>query len=292
MSFLSGLSAQNVVPEPFPHLVVDDVLPQALADELARTFPPLRSFTRWKPYGSNQKIYRPAPAVLADPRVSLSWKSYLAPLGASILGDCLRLFGPHLLAEYPDFEARFGRLESLRLTAHDPKGPGPEVFLSSMLQVHTPVLDEPSIERGPHVKVTRSVFLGYLNLRLPGDASDGADQMLYSARPGAALEFDHTQATNPALLEPRRIVPRRHNSLFLFMNSARSIQGLTARAVTPFPLVAHHFVLRVGEPLFELSLAPGVRLIEPGNRWSLSRTVRVLRENAHRRVRLRLRRSP
>jgi hypothetical protein len=220
--------------------------------------------------------------VLADANVGSAWKAYFTRLEREILGHCVRLFGAHILAEYPDFEARFGRLDALRTTPRSPKGPGPDVFIDSLLLMHTPVLGAPSIERGPHVKIAQHFLLGYLTLRIPGDASPGGDYMLYAPRPGASPVFDQRQATAEEHLETRRVIPRRHNSIFLFLNSARSIQSVSIRPVTPYPLIAHHFALRLGEPLFELRLAPGVRPLVPQTRPSVARTLRVLRENAGR----------
>ena len=285
MSALSRAAVDSVVPDPFPHLVIDDVLPAALADELAATFPSRRTFTRWKPYGSNQKFLRFAPEVLGDDTITPAWKAYFTSLEQTVLHDCLRMFGAHLRTEFPDFETRFGRLDALRTTPRSPSGPGPEVFVDSMLLMHTPVAERTSVERGPHVKIAQHIILGYLTLRAPGDDSAGGDFVLYAPKPGAALRFHERQTTDEQHLDTRRVIPRRHNSMFLFLNSARSIQSVSARPVTPHPLIAHHFALRVGAPPFELLMAPGVRPLVPETHRSVARTLRVIRENAGRWVR-------
>ena len=282
---LSHVAVDSVVADPFPHLIVDNALPRALADELAATFPSRPSFTRWKPYTSNQKFLRFAPDVLSDDAIGPAWKTYFADLERTVLPECLRLFGAHLLAVYPDFESRFAPLHALRTTPHSPTGPGPEVFVDSMLLMHTPVTGRASVERGPHIKIAQHVVLGYLTLRAPGDDSAGGDFVLYAPRPGAALRFHERQTTDEQCLETRRIVPRRHNSLFLFLNSGRSIQAVSARPVTPYPVIAHHFALRVGAPPFALPMAPGVRMLVPDRGPSVARTLHVLKENAGRWVR-------
>ncbi len=277
MLALSRIAADSVVADPFPHVVIDDALPAALADELAATFPSRRAFTRWKPFTSNQKFLRFAPDVMADAAVGPAWKAYLADVAETALADCVRLFAAHVRSEWPDFESRFGPLETLRTVPHSPACAGPEVFVDSMLLMHTPVTGRASVERGPHIKIAQHVVLGYLTLRAPGDADPGGDYVLYSPKPESALQFGERQTTDESALMTDRVIPRRHNSMFLFLNTARSIQAVSARPVTPYPLIAHHFALRVGAPPFELPMAPGVRPLVPANGPSLSRTLRVLR---------------
>lgn len=284
---LSQVGAGAVVADPFPHLVIDDALPAALADELAATFPSRRAFTRWKPYGSNQKFLRFAPDVVADDSVGPAWKTYFADLERTVLHECVRLFGAHVRAEFPDFESRFAPLDALRTTSHSPTSAGPDVYVDSMLLMHTPVQERPSVERGPHIKIAQHIILGYLTLRAPGDDSAGGDIVLYAPKAGARLQFHERQTTDGRQLDVRRVIPRRHNSLFLFLNSARSIQAVSARPVTPHPLIAHHFALRVGAAPFALPMAPGVRPLVPQTHLSVTRTLRVLGEHAGRWVRAR-----
>jgi hypothetical protein len=277
---LSHAAADAVVNDPFPHLVLDNALPGGLADELAATFPSRRSFTRWKPFVSNQKFLRFAPDVVADPAIGAAWKRYFAEVQETVLADCLRLFGAHVRREWPDFETRFGPLDTLRTVPQSPVGAGPDVFVDSMLLMHTPVTGGESVERGPHVKIAQHVILGYLTLRAPGDSSPGADYVLYSPKPGTQVRFHERQTTDAACLEACRVIPRRHNSLFLFLNTSRSIQAVSARPMTSHPLIAHHFALRLGAPPFDVPMAPGVKPLVPDNRASLSRTVSVLRAAA------------
>jgi hypothetical protein len=284
---LSQAGPDAVVADPFPHLVIDDVLPAALADELAATFPTRRSFTRWKPYGSNQKFLRFAPDVVADDTVGDAWKTYFGDLERTILHECVRTFGSHVRAGFPDFESRFGPLDALRTTRHSPIAAGPDVFVDSMLLMHTSVQERPSAERGPHIKIAQHIILGYLTLRAPGDDSTGGDFVLYAPKPGATLRFHERQTTDEQLLETRRVIPRRHNSLFVFLNGPRSIQSVSARSVTPHPLIAHHFALRLGAAPFELPMAPGVRPLVPRTHLSVTRTLRVIGENAGRWMRAR-----
>jgi len=284
---LASAPADAVVTAPFPHLVIDDALPPALADELAATFPKRRSFTRWKPYASNQKFLRFAPDVMADAAIGEAWKRHFADIQQTVLAECIRLFGPHVREEWPDFESRFAPLETLRSVPQSPTVAGPDVFIDSMLLMHTPVTGRPSAERGPHIKIAQHVVLGYLTLRAPGDADAGGDYVLYEPKPGATPRFHERQTTDERELVTRRVIPRRHNSLFLFLNTARSIQAVSARPVTSHPLIAHHFALRIGAPPFSLPMAPGVQPLVPSNRPSIARTLRVLRSTADEWIRAR-----
>ncbi|HYE74862.1 MAG TPA: hypothetical protein VEF04_16095, partial [Blastocatellia bacterium] len=114
MSVLSNITPDQVIAEPFPHIAIENAIDPELCRQLVDEMPPVETCTKGKPYKSNQKIYISAANLDRYQNISQVWKDFVnAHLQASIWHDLLRLFRPHLLKEYPDFEQRFGQLDEI-----------------------------------------------------------------------------------------------------------------------------------------------------------------------------------
>ena len=289
MSLLSNITPDQVIAEPFPHVVVENALDEQFCRQLIREFPPLETFTQGRAVGSNKKIIYPAVSALGNPDLSAGWKSFIQDhLQPSIWEEMLRLFRPYLLTAYPDFEQRFGKLDELTVgTRNVDDHSHCDLLLDSELVIHTPVVGPPAVERGPHLKNRNKPFVGYLYLRPDEDAAQGSDHVLYSIKPGSSLSFDQVQATDPELLIARKVIPYRRNTFVFFLNTPESIQELTMRSASQTPLMMHHFLVEVREPLFEIQFKPvrssfvrtwahrsGVRAVVHGAR-RLARRVRT-----------------
>jgi len=286
VSLLSALKADRVEGHPFPHIVATEGLEPAFVRQLERECPPFEVLTRGRAGRSNQKFLWAAHRALRDPALSATWRRLFRELVApESWGQWLRLFRAQLLAEYPDFEARFGRLDALRIGVRDvDDGSRCDVLLDAKIVAHAPVAGPATTERGPHVKILRTLFYGYLYLGGDADGSASVDHVLYSIRPGVEPAFDDTQATDPAGLHVQRVVPYRRGTLIALMNSPRSIQGLTARAPSPRPMLAFHFTAHVRAPLFDLKMKPGARPIRMEDARWYKRSPRSLLAGAWRRA--------
>lgn len=261
MSLLSNITPEQVIAEPFPHVVVENALDEQLCQQLIREFPPLETFTQGESVGSNQKIIYTGARALSNPDVSARWKKFIQEhLQPPVWGEMLRLFRPYLLRAYPAIEQRFGRLEQLRPGIRNIDDDSHcDLLLDSELVVHTPTVGPPAMERGPHLKTRDKPFVGYLYLRPDEDDSQGADHVLYSIKPGASLLFDQVQAVDPALLTVEKVIPYRRNTFIFFLNTPQSIQGLTLRSVAKVPLMMYHLLAQMPAPLFDIDFKPPVR---------------------------------
>jgi hypothetical protein len=209
MSLLSRITPDRVIAEPFPHVVVEHAIEPELCRRLIREFPPAESFTRGKSYRSNHKIYRRGVEALRDRSLSEAWREIVAEhLEPSLWHDLVRVFRPHLLREYPDFERRFGRMDGFRVGSwglHDFSSR--DLLLDSKLLLHTPVVGESAVERDPHFKRFSSLFFGYLYLRPDADDSAGGDHAFYSLKPGGELVLDKRQTLDPSLVNLEKLIP-------------------------------------------------------------------------------------
>ncbi len=248
------LDDARVIAEPFPHVVVEGFLDDALARELLAALPPLGTLTRGAEPGSNKRFTLTAAAALADPAVTPVWRRAIAEgTSQGFLDRVTRLFSPHIRAAFPDFASRFAPPERLAAVPRQTPGrPAGAAGLDAQISVNTPAAAGGTSVRGPHLDRTDKLFVGLLYLRHPADGSAGADLELYEAAEPAP-------AFAPKRLLPRdrvrlvKTVPYRFNTLVLFLNTPRSLHGVSPRAATPHPRWFLNLVGEMNGPIFDVA---------------------------------------
>ncbi|AMV26899.1 hypothetical protein VT84_21035 [Gemmata sp. SH-PL17] len=247
------LDGARVIPAPFPHIVLHDVLDGDISAELVRQMPPLTTLTGGAQLGSNARFTLNAATALAAPDVSPLWKQIINEgMSQEFLDRVTRLFGPFIRAEFPDFATRFADPERLVARPRQaPERPLGAVGLDAQISGNTPALTGGTTVRGPHLDRTDKLFVGLLYLRLDGDDSDGGNLELYEA-----VDPEPTFAPKRLLTRDRvrlvKTVPYRRNTLVLFLNTPRALHGVSPRAATPHP---RYFLNLVGEmtgPVFDV----------------------------------------
>lgn len=268
VSILSGIDASRVEDFPFPHVVVTDAVEGARCLDLVRAFPPLATFTEGRPFPGHKKILRRSAVLLADERTPEIWRQAIAEnLGAPAWREMVRLLGPAARREYPRLERRFGLLERFRVGQRfRDDASSQDVLLDAQLGVHTPA-SEAGAERGPHVKGPKKLFEAQWFLRQENDPAEGADLVLFAARPGAQLVCGPRNQVDPARLEPVKSYPYERNLLIAFLNTPRSVQAIRPRGSSPLPLQFAGFLAQLADPLF--SLEPEARSARSRNPGSL-----------------------
>jgi hypothetical protein len=280
MSLLQSSTPDQVVAEPFPHLVIEEALPLQACRELVRAFPPFDEYFGDSRLGSNVKQHLHAQRALADPRIASIWKALIdSHLRPEFVADVMRLFGPSIRAVYPDFDARYGPLETLRVGR---RGQGDfhdfEMRLDAELTVHAPVQGAPSLERGPHLKLRHKLFFGILLLRAEEDQTQGGDMELFSLRPGIRPEYGPRQVIDESLVKLERCIPYRAGTFVMCLNTPWAVQNFSLRWPGNSPL--QYLVIHgdVREPLYEIPLRadaqpPVLRRWSRGlRRWLKQRT--------------------
>lgn len=260
MDVFSKLDTVSVQTQPFPYVVIDDVLPADLCDALTLELPPLEVLTRGAPLGSNQRFTMSHADAVTTAGVSALWRDVLAQaVSKDFLARMIRLFGSSIRSAYPDFEDRFAPLSELVAA---PRAVTPRrrnvVGMDAQIAVNTPALTAGTSVRTPHLDRPDKLFVGLLYLRLPEDDSNGADLEL--------LAHSDAQATyGPKRMLPRdslthvRTVPYRRNTLVLFLNTPNSLHGVTPRQATPHPRYFINLVGEMAEPLFSVECASPAR---------------------------------
>lgn len=242
--FFAALDRAVVERDPYPHAVIDPALDPDVADALVRAMPPLDLLTAGAQGSSNQRFNLSYRAAMAADAMPAMWRGVLTEaMSQRFLARVIRLFAEDIRREYPGFERRHGALQDLVACprwAEDwpPCGLGMEARLAT----NTPVLRPgPSVRRG-HLDMANKLFIALLYLRLDGDDAEGGDLELMT--PTRPPRFDANRDLPDDAVRTVKSIAYRRNRMVLILNTARSIHGVTPRAVTP---LARHYIAIVGE---------------------------------------------
>ena len=260
MSLLGNVAESDVSSHPYPCVVVRNVLDDEHCQWLVQQFPTIATVTKGRNEGNNKRFSYPCLKAQNDPRVADIWKQLVKQhVSQQFLDDLIRVFGKHIRATYPSFEMEFGRLDELRagLRGVDTFDDA-DILLDAMICVNTPVKRRPSSVRSPHVDLPNKLFAGLFYLRVDDDDSHGGALELYAARDGIQPRYEG-QFTSRRFLDVVRTVEYERNVLVLFVNSPKSLHGVTVHSVTRHPRLFLTLVGEVRKPLFTL---PQVRPLE------------------------------
>jgi hypothetical protein len=252
MRIFHRLEQAAVAAAPFPHLILEDALDPELCRALVREMPPLATLTKGAAPGSNHRFTLNSSDVLAGGGISETWKEVVCE-GQAFLGGLLKLFAPHIRREYPDFAERFGRVEDLRAVSRQAGRPRFGcVGLDAQIAVNTPALVAETTVRGPHLDRPDKLFVGLLYLRPDGDRSGGANLEFYEPLDERPL-YGAQRSLARERVRLLRSVPYRSNTLVLFLNTPRSLHGVSPREQTDHPRYFLNLVGTVSAPLYRVA---------------------------------------
>ncbi len=248
-----NIGLEQIREEPFPLTIVKNVLPSNVLAEIKASLPPFEVLLEGKNFTSNQRFNYSAAAVAANSTIPSVVKKLVAEhLSQSFLDDIIRLFGDHILKQYPDFEERFAPLTALKAGVRGQVNDSHcNVFLDSQIAFNTPVEIGGTTVRGPHLDDPRKLFVGLFYLRLDGDQSRGSDLEIYRSKVKPA-RLDITRTANLADMDLFETVKYEANTLVLFLNTPNSFHGVKPRSRTEYHRVFLNLLGEMPSPLFDI----------------------------------------
>jgi hypothetical protein len=261
-SFLHFIDRSSVSLDPFPHIVIENLLDDALCGELAAAVPPIGKFSGGRMYPDNHKLHLHAHRLLEDPTLSERWReTILNHLTPDAFADMVRLFLPDIAHEYPELGRKLGKPSSLKIGVRG-RDEHCDVALDALLVLHFPIAGAPCAERGPHVKMPKKLFESAFCLRQDGDTSAGGELILHRVRGGKAPPLGKRMQVDRALVTPAKVIPRKRNTLVFWMNTPRSVTELTPRATSSHPSVYFNILAEFPRKLFRVpGLSSGPRFM-------------------------------
>lgn len=251
MNLLSNVKHSDVLSDPFPHIISTDPIEPELCSKLISEFPSLETVAQGASISSNQRFSYSAKDSLVDPTISPLWREFVkANTSQAFLQEFTSLFKAQIRETYPNFEKEVG-LENLKAgTRNIDDFKSANVLLDAQICVNTPVTGSPSSVKRGHVDLPNKLFAGLYYLRDPQDTSTGGDLEIYKFKD--KVHGFQGQFIDDKYLELVKTVKYERNILVLFLNSSRSLHGVTLRSTTNSPRLFFNLIGEVNCPLFSL----------------------------------------
>ncbi len=231
---LSNLTSSHMRLEPFPHLVIENVLPKADYDALDATFPPLDVITGSsspRDLPSNRRYSMPAWPLLLRDDLPDPWRKFLRlhtspEFFAEILSKLAGHWDRRVVARMRE-AAEAGNTGLLHRDGSERR----RVLLDARVEINSPVTGFPSSARGAHLDTPNRLYSGLLYLRSDNDDSQGGDLELYEWRGEPAVDIDVLELA-PHLVRKVAAIPYRANQLVLFPQGIHALHGVGIRQPT------------------------------------------------------------
>ena len=234
-TLLTGITSDQVLLQPYAHLIDDEALDQNIYDRLAAAFPAPERFLRGLDgVGNNQAVRIPARDIIGNSEFSADWQEFFRyHTSQDFWNDIVRVFGSAIRSTHPSLEELAGKpLKDWRVKIRGTDAKG-DVELDALFVVNTPVKKMSSV-RPAHVDAEDEIFAGLLYMKPDDDKTSGGNLSLYKFK--AAPAFGGHYAPLSAVTE-EKIVNYAANRYVAFVNSPHSIHGVTPRP-KPTPIAA------------------------------------------------------
>lgn len=249
LSVLQNFDGAQLRKTPFPYLVIENALPDAIYAELSETFPSERVIFEHhrgkKPdekYRANARYDLPAAHIEKNPALDLGlWREFseyhtsqdFLDEFLSKLGDVISETHPHIIAAMQKKSPLNKPRAGVRFFS-DAKDES-DIALDCQIAINSPPTVPMTSVRTAHLDNPVELFAGLFYLRHPDDGSKGGDLEICtwktpeSKRIGRAriIDADDVVVTDSVTYGP--------NKLALFINSIESIHGVTTREVSDQP---------------------------------------------------------
>ena len=240
-SVFAGVDRNRIAEAPFPYVVAPNALDAALYAELEASFPSFEKVVDGRAIENNKVYLRNAVEVIDDPDTPHVWRDFFAyHVSDGFFREMLEFWRAPIAREYPDLEQRFGKPLAQVTTGMRRRGVykaaenfDADVMMDVQFGVNSPV-SAPSTVRGPHVDKPEKLFAALLYFRDPLDDADGGDLELYRVR-SPRWHFDGRRDLRDEMVERFETVPYAPNTLVAWLNTQRSLHGVTPRVRSTRP---------------------------------------------------------
>lgn len=231
-ALLRGGRSVQVISIPFPHIVVDQALPEQAFCELCDGLPP-DDWLAGPTYKGPNRYHRRSAAELRGgecPGLSKAWEKFVDHhVSPSFFDVCRALFEDHLGQADSVIRSLTGRpLAEIRPEMrYGKEAEDAPAWLECQISHVTPA-DEAASPLGPHVDRELALWAGLYYLQGCGD-NEGGDLVFYRFKDPSRREYWRDQMIPPSLVEPVKTIEAKPNRLVMFLHGPDAVHGVTVR---------------------------------------------------------------
>lgn len=231
-------------PDPFPHVIVENALPQTYYDELVKVWPDPSLIVKDEPDPEigNTLHQLSANKVITNNDIAKVWRRFFVDHTDlkffARLNEVFKDAVQPLLAQLPEGDFKVG----VRNTGEF------HINLDCQFAVNTPVKLRSRV-RGPHVDSADEILAGMLYMPLPDDNA-GGDLVLYRWLTEDAHLIGKAEVHDELVQEVARVAYKPNTAIF-FVNGPDVIHGVDFREPTPKVRRYVNFVVNAHKPIIK-----------------------------------------
>ena len=245
---LSNVRPEDILDAPFVHYTSRSMVSADAYAALEADFPSLAMILDGRSVGNNQAVRMTVKQVLNDRRISALWREFFEyHTSADYWREVVRLFGDRFRSAFPDLEQRIGRrYEDWRVVPRGFAGEA-DIHLDCQFVMNTPVTEVGSVKTA-HVDLCDKIFSALYYFREAGDNTPGGDFEIYRWRRDPRF-IKHRAMDRD--VQKVKIVKYEANAYACFLNSQRSVHGVSPRGITEIPRRYINFIAELPLKAFE-----------------------------------------
>jgi len=249
-SIFSTISKDDVRNSPFPHVIKYPCLSEDYYRRLHDNFLAYDQVLGNQEVPNNFCLALPFVNSIGKADLSQEWQEFLKyHVSKNFFLDVVNVLGDKIRETYPQLEERVGKpLEDFTVGIRSDSDEI-DVVIDCQFTYNTPVI-KPSRVRAIHVDKPVRLFSGLLYMRKEDDLSTGSNLELFRFKDEPVLHNGVSVDDDDA--EYCDTVEYKQNNLVFFINSLRSLHGVTERSVTNVPRQYINFAAEVNQPLFDI----------------------------------------
>ncbi|CAL6288488.1 unnamed protein product [Bathycoccus prasinos] len=261
-SVLQNARKSDVRLHPYPHVVIENCLPDDVYEELEKFYPKHEDIVQIAKPGrtsiaANTRVDLRASMVLSSKKqiVSKAWEEFIRYHSSrEFYEEVIDLFGEEVFTKYHGrLEEKYGlklrEMETeVRLMSRK-KNPA-TVTLDAQIGVNTPVIKGQSRVRGLHVDNAHELYAGLLYFRDKNDPAKGGNLEVFECLLGAGACEEYSEAErwkhrkkigwdvqfkNSGDFKLVAEVPYEKNQFVMFINSNSSYHAVSPRSASAYP---------------------------------------------------------
>ena len=212
-----------VVADPYPHIIIEDALPDNVYAELERTFPE-NAVLSTEPFDGGICYRYKADKLLQEAFKPEIWRDFCDyHTSAEYVNQCFRLFEPWLT---PQLQREFLHEE---VAARGWTNDAHNIHTDCQLVMHKPITDRTS--RTPHLDNPIEIYAGLLYMPHPDDSGTGGEFQIHHSK-GTITEVNKTlgrQVNDNNNGGIAYTVPYKPNTFAMFLNTQKAIHSVSVR---------------------------------------------------------------
>jgi hypothetical protein len=225
--------AGDVSTQPYPHIIIENCLPDELYNELEGTRPSDDYLVDGRPFASNIRMDLHARQLLDRPDLPTIWRQFIKyHLSEKFWREITRTFslGDGSAAAGLVLNKLNKPLHTLPVTMRTQPAAKGAISMDVNVGVNTPVIGRASSVRGPHVDNPIELFAAMLYMPLKDASDEGGDFVVYQKhRPVHFVGKAEVDQDDIRSLSEHARVKYKRNTMVAFINSVHAIHGVTPR---------------------------------------------------------------